>query len=90
MEEKLEWSTFTVPYRFIKNYIILMIFALWFLPGIFGLRFSLMGYVLNYLWADFMFYVWYKAKLRAQKEWERRQKLRAWRSDDDDESNRMD
>ena len=86
--EKLEWSTFTVPYRFIKNYIILMIFALWFLPGIFGLRFSLMGYVLNYLWADFMFYVWYKAKLRAQIEWEKRQKLREWR--DDDKSDRMD
>ena len=64
-----------------------MIFALWFLPGIFGLRFTLMGYVLNYFWADFMFYIWYKAKLRAQIEWEKRQKLREWR--DDDKSDRM-
>jgi|TARA_Y100000310_G_scaffold89556_1_gene86641 hypothetical protein len=88
MTEKLEWSTFAVPYRFIKNYILLMIFALWFLPGIMSLRFTMYGYILNFLWADFMFYLWYKAKLRAQIEWEKRQKLREWR--DDDKSDRMD
>ena len=88
MTEKLEWTTFTVPYGFIKHYILLMIFALWFLPGVMGLRFTITGYVLNYFWADFMFYLWYKAKLRAQIEWERRQKQKEWR-DDDDESNRM-
>ena len=88
MTEKLEWTTFTVPYGFIKHYILLMIFALWFLPGVFGLRFSVMGYILNYFWADFMFYIWYKAKLRAQIEWEKRQKLKEWR--DDDQSDRMD
>ena len=87
MTEKLEWTTFTIPYSHIKHYILLMIFALWFLPGVFGLRFTLMGYVLNYLWADFLFYIWYKAKLRAQIEWEKRQKLREWR--DNDDSDRM-
>jgi len=84
MTEKLEWTTFTVPYGFIKHYILLMIFALWFLPGVFGLRFSVTGYILNYFWADFMFYIWYKAKLRAQIEWERRQKLKQWRDDEGD------
>ena len=87
MTEKLEWTTFTVPYGFVKNYILLMIFALWFLPGVMGLRFTIYGYILNFLWADFMFYIWYKAKLRAQIEWEKRQKLREWR--DDDKSDRM-
>ena len=87
MTEKLEWTTFTIPYSHIKHYILLMIFALWFLPGIMGVRFTLMGYVLNYFWADFMFYIWYKAKLRAQIEWEKRQRQREWR--DDDESDRM-
>ena len=84
MTEKLEWTTFTVPYGFIKHYILLMIFALWFLPGVFGLRFSVMGYILNYFWADFMFYIWYKAKLRAQIEWERQQRLKQWRDDEGD------
>ena len=87
MTEKLEWSTFAVPYRFVKHYILLMIFALWFLPGVMGLRFTIYGYILNFLWADFMFYIWYKAKLRAQIEWEKRQRQREW--GDDDESDRM-
>jgi len=88
MEEKLEWSRWSVPYNFIKQYIILMLCVLFLFPKIFGLQLTLLGYVINYFWADFMFFVWYKIKLRAQKEWEKRQKLREW-SDDDDESNRM-
>ena len=88
MEEKLEWSSWPVPYNFIKQYIILMLCVLFLFPKIFGLQLTLLGYVINYVWADFMFFVWYKIKLRAQKEWEKRQKLREW-SDDDDESNRM-
>ena len=88
MEEKLEWSSWSVPPDFIKQYIILMLGVLFIFPKIVGLQLTLLGYVINYLWADFMFYVWYKAKLRAQIEWEKRQKQKEWR--DDDESNRMD
>ena len=88
MEKKLEWNRWSVPYGFIKQYIILMLGVLVIFPKIFGLQFTLLGYVINYLWADFMFFHWYKAKLRAQKEWKRRQKIREWRNDDD-ESNRM-
>ena len=90
MEEKLEWkwSTFAVPHGFIKQYIFLMLGVLVIFPKIVGLQLTLLGYVLNYFLADLMFFVWYKAKLRAQIEWEKRQKLREWR--DDDKSDRMD
>ena len=87
MEEKLEWSRWSVPYGLIKTYIILMLCVLFLFPKIFGLQLTLLGYVINYFWADFMFFIWYKAKLRAQIEWEKRQKQREWR--DDDESDRM-
>ena len=87
MEEKLEWSSWPVPYNFIKQYIILMLCVLFLFPKIVGLQLTLLGYVINYFWADFMFFIWYKAKLRAQIEWEKRQKQREWR--DDDESDRM-
>lgn len=87
MTEKLEWSSWSVPYSLIKHYIFLMLGVLIIFPKIFSLQFTLLGYVVNYFWADFMFFSWYKAKLRAQKEWEKRQKLREWR--DDDESDRM-
>ena len=85
--EQLKWSTWSVPYSHIRPYIILILCVLFVFPRIFSLQFTLLGYVINYFWADFMFFVWYKAKLRAQKEWEKQQKLRQWR--DDDESNHM-
>ena len=87
MEEKLEWSKWSVPHGFIKQYIVLMLGVLIIFPKIVGLQLTLLGYVINYFWADFMFFIWYKAKLRAQIEWEKRQKQREWR--DDDESDRM-
>ena len=88
MTEKLEWSSWSVPPGFIKQYIILMLGVLIIFPKIVGLQLTLLGYVLNYVWADFMFFIWYKAKLRAQIEWERRQKQKEW-GDDDDKSDRM-
>ena len=88
MTEKLEWISWPVPYGLIKTYIILMLCVLFLFPKIVGLQLTLLGYVLNYFLADLMFFVWYKAKLRAQIEWEKRQKLREWR--DDDKSDRMD
>ena len=88
MTEKLEWISWPVPYGLIKTYIILMLCVLFLFPKIVGLQLTLLGYVLNYFLADLMFFVWYKAKLRAQIEWEKRQKLREWR--DDDKGDRMD
>ena len=86
--KELQWSTFSVPYGFFKNYFLLMIFALWFLPGVMGIRFTVLGYILNYLWADFMFYMWYKTKMSAKEYWEEQKRKRDWqddtRNDDDD------
>ena len=87
MTEKLEWRSWSVPPGFIKQYIILLLGVLFLFPKIVGLQLTLFGYIINYFWADFMFFIWYKAKLRAQIEWEKRQKQREWR--DDDESDRM-
>ena len=85
--EKLEWSTFAIPHGYFRKYLILMIFALWFLPGILGIRFTILGYALNYFWADFMFYMWYKTKRVNEEYIKRRNRLKNWR--DDDESDRM-
>ena len=86
--EKLEWSTFAIPHGYFGKYFFLMIFALWFLPGILGISFTLMGYALNFFWADFMFYIWYKHKMVNDEYMKKRNRLKDWR-DDDDESNRM-
>ncbi|SVC16960.1 uncharacterized protein METZ01_LOCUS269814 [marine metagenome] len=84
--KELQWSTFSVPYGFFKNYFLLMIFALWFLPGVMGIRFTVLGYILNYLWADFMFYMWYKTKMSAKEYWEEQKRKRDWQDRDDDDN----
>ncbi len=84
--KELQWSTFSVPYGFFKNYFLLMIFALWFLPGVMGIRFTILGYILNYLWADFMFYMWYKTKMSAKEYWEEQKRKRDWQDRDDDDN----
>ena len=81
--EKLEWSTFAIPHGYFRKYLILMIFALWFLPGILGIRFTIMGYALNYFWADFMFYMLYKTKRVNEEYIKRRNRLKDWRDDND-------
>ena len=57
MTEKLEWSRWSVPHGFIKQYIILMLGVLIIFPKIVGLQLTILGYVLNYVWADFMFFI---------------------------------
>ena len=84
--KELQSSTFSVPYGFFKNYFLLMIFALWFLPGVMGIRFTVLGYILNYLWADFMFYMWYKTKMSAKEYWEEQKRKRDWQDRDDDDN----
>ena len=85
--EKLEWSTFAIPHGYFRKYLILMIFALWFLPSILGIRFTILGYALNYFWADFMFYIWYKHKMAAKEYWDREKRKKDWRDDNDQGDN---
>jgi hypothetical protein len=77
----IKWSTWVVPFELIKPYIILLLCVLFVFPLIIGLRFSLLGYAMNYFWFDYMFFMWYKAKVVKQIEWERRQKRKEFRDD---------
>jgi Na+-driven multidrug efflux pump len=64
MEER--WSNWIVPYEYCKRYIFLLICVLFILPFITGLRYTSTGYLINLLWADGMFYIWYKNKKRKE------------------------
>ena len=91
--EKIEWNTFAVPNGYFKHYFFLMFGALWFFPMVLSVRFTMYGYILNYLWADFMFYMWYKTRKVSEEYWKQQKRKKDWqndnRKDDDDESNRM-
>ena len=54
--------------------------AMWVLPRyFFGLQFTTFGWLINFLWFDFVFFIWYKMKTAIDK----------MKRKDDDESNRM-
>ena len=72
METYVNW---TIPYRYIKRYLILMIGVLFVLPVLTGLRYTLTGYVVNYFFADLLFYRWCIPKIEDDRTKERKEKF---------------
>ena len=58
MNEENSWFTWVIPYKYLKRYFFLMIGILFILPVLTGLRYTLAGYIVNYLFADVLFYRW--------------------------------
>ena len=67
MNEETSWSTWAIPYKYLKRYFFLMIGILFILPVLTGLRYTLAGYVVNYLFADALFYRWCLRKIEEDK-----------------------
>jgi len=58
----MTWLFWQVPDFRVKQYIIMMILVLFLLPAFFGIKYTSMGYLLNFLWADFILYSLYGAQ----------------------------
>ena len=67
MNEENNWLIWTIPYKYLKRYFFLMIAILFILPVLTGLRYTLTGYVVNYLFADALFYRWCLQKIEEDK-----------------------
>ena len=67
MNEENSWFTWVIPYKYLKRYFFLMIAILFILPVLTGLRYTLAGYVVNYLFADALFYRWCRQKIEEDK-----------------------
>jgi hypothetical protein len=67
MNEENHWLTWAIPYKYLKRYFFLMIGVLFILPVLTGLRYTLAGYVVNYLFADALFYRWCRQKIEEDK-----------------------
>ena len=57
----------TIPYAYIKSYVFLMLTILFILPVITGLRYTPVGFMINYLFADVLFYRWCIRKIEEDK-----------------------
>jgi hypothetical protein len=75
-----KWSTWAVPVEYVPFYLFVMAMSLYVLPKyVFGLSFTTLGWLLNLLWFDLVFYIWYKVKTT----------IEMLKRKDDDESDRM-
>ena len=63
MNEENSWSTWSIPYKYLKRYFFLMIGILFILPILTGLRYTPAGFMVNYFFADALFYRWCVKKI---------------------------
>ena len=57
------WLWWTVPQDQVRRYIVMMILVMFMIPNyIFGIQFTKLGFLLNLIWYDIIFYSWYRMK----------------------------
>jgi hypothetical protein len=57
------WLFWVIPRQYIRRYLFTFWFVMFFLPGyVLGLHFTKLGFIINWLWFDIVFYGWYRAK----------------------------
>ena len=57
------WLLWTVPEQYIKRYLFTLWLVMFVIPGyLFGLHFTKLGFIINLLWYDVVFYGWVRVK----------------------------
>jgi|TARA_E500000178_G_C16356841_1_gene459909 hypothetical protein len=59
----LNWIFWAIPREYIRRYLITLWLVLFFMPALFlGVRLTMLGLLVNFLWFDIVFYGWVKFK----------------------------
>ncbi len=59
----MNWLYWYVPDSYVKRYIIMMILIMFVIPNaLFGVYYTMIGFLVNLIWYDLIFYMWMKAK----------------------------
>ncbi len=57
------WLFWAIPREYIRRYLFIFWLVMFFIPGYFlGLQFTKLGFIINWLWFDLVFYGWFRAK----------------------------
>ncbi|MAJ24086.1 MAG: hypothetical protein CMP36_01095 [Rickettsiales bacterium] len=57
------WLFWAIPRNYVRRYLLTFWLVMFFIPGYFlGLQFTKLGFIINWLWFDLVFYGWYRAK----------------------------
>tara|TARA_Y100001937_G_C7048860_1_gene298115 strand:+ start:649 stop:855 length:207 start_codon:yes stop_codon:yes gene_type:complete len=61
------WIFWAIPQEYVRRYFITLWLVLFFLPGVFlGVRLTILGLFINFLWYDIIFYGWVRFKERME------------------------
>jgi len=59
----LNWLFWQVPADYIGRYAVTLWLVMFVIPQfLFGIKFTIMGFLLNLIWYDVIFYGWYRVK----------------------------
>ena len=59
----LNWIFWQVPVDYVRRYLITLWLVMFVIPlFVFGIKFTTMGFLLNLIWYDVIFYGWYRVK----------------------------
>jgi len=56
----VRWLNWSVPNERVSHYLFVMWIAIFILPLLFELKLTTLGYLLNVIWLDFIYYISYK------------------------------
>ena len=59
----INWIFWAIPKEYVRRYFFYLAMILFFITNyIFGIYYTVLGFVVNYLWFDLVFYGWVKFK----------------------------
>ena len=59
----INWIFWAIPPQYVKRYFVTLWLVLFFLPGVLmGVRLTILGMLINFLWFDIVFYGWVEFK----------------------------
>jgi hypothetical protein len=63
------WLLWAIPEQYVKRYLITLWLVMFVIPGyLLGMHFTKLGFVVNLLWYDLIFYGWVRVKQRIGEE----------------------
>lgn len=59
----MNWLFWAIPKNYIRQYFLMFWLIMYFIPWyLFGLQFTKLGFIINWIWFDLVFYGWVRAK----------------------------
>ena len=64
----MNWINWTVPKKYVRRYLVMLALVLVIIPQfIFGIMYTTLGFLVNLIWFDLIFYGWVRAREQSER-----------------------